>query len=318
MQVRVFYHDRCFDGACSAALFSSFVKRRLAPGARIVHTGLFHRADQLFDESLFDADENAIVDFKYSASDRVTWWFDHHQSAFLSAADAEHFRRDVSGRKFYDASYKSCTKFMADVLGSKFGFDSSHLERLIHWADIIDGAQYENAQSAIEMAHAAMKLTLIFESAEKNVTADIIPLLERESFEAIVARPEHSAVFDELFERHMQSIEVIRDRAECRGGVVWFDLIDTKLAGYNKFVPYYLFPESAYTVSVLDCGFRAKISVGSNPWAAREPLRNLADLCESYGGGGHPRVGAISYGPNEFERARTTAAEIVSTLSAGK
>ena len=206
MQVRVFYHDRCFDGACSAALFSSFVKRRLAPGARIVHTGLFHRADQLFDESLFDADENAIVDFKYSASDRVTWWFDHHQSAFLSAADAEHFRRDVSGRKFYDASYKSCTKFMADVLGSKFGFDSSHLERLIHWADIIDGAQYENAQSAIEMAHAAMKLTLIFESAEKNVTADIIPLLERESFEAIVARPEHSAVFDELFERARKSV----------------------------------------------------------------------------------------------------------------
>ncbi len=315
MQVRVFYHDRCFDGACSAALFSSFVSRSLAPGAHIVRTGLFHRADQLFDESLFDADENAIVDFKYSPSDRVTWWFDHHQSAFLSAADAEHFRRDTSGRKFYDAGYKSCTKFIADILKEKFGFDSSHLDRLIHWADIIDGAQYASAKAAIEMPHAAMKLTLIFESAEKNVTGDIIPLLETESFEDIVGRPEYSAVFDELFERHLQSIDVIRERAECRGGVVWFDLIDTQLAGYNKFVPYYLFPESTYTVSVLDCGFRAKISVGSNPWAASEPRRNLADLCESYGGGGHPRVGAISYGPNEFERARATAAEIVSTLA---
>ncbi len=315
MQVRVFYHDRCFDGACSAALFSSFVSRNLAPGAHIVHTGLFHQADHLFNESLFDSDENAIVDFKYSPCDRVTWWFDHHQSAFLSAADAEHFRRDTSGQKFYDAEYKSCTKFIADILKKKFGFDSSHLKRLIHWADIIDGAQYESARAAIEMPHAAMKLTLLFESAEKNVTGDVIPLLETESFEDIIERPEYSTVFDELFERHMQSIDVIQERAECRRGVVWFDLIDTKLAGYNKFIPYYLFPESTYTVSVLDGGFRAKISVGSNPWAASEPRRNLADLCESYGGGGHPRVGAISYGPSEFERARATAAEIVSTLA---
>lgn len=315
MRVRVFYHDRCFDGACSAALFSNFVSRDLAPGAPIAHTGLFHRADQLFDESLFDADENAIVDFKYSASERVTWWFDHHQSAFLSAADAEHFRRDTSGRKFYDVGYKSCTKFIADVLGKHFGFDSSHLERLIRWADVIDGAQFESAKSAIEMPHAAMKLTLIFESAEKNVTGAVIPLLENESFEDIVARPEYAPVFDELFERHMRSIDVIRKRAECRGGVVRFDLTGTKLAGYNKFIPYYLFPESIYTVSVLDGGFRAKISVGSNPWAASEPRCNLADLCERYGGGGHPRVGAISYGPNEFERARATAAEIVSILA---
>lgn len=315
MRVRVFYHDRCFDGACSAALFSNFVSRSLAPGAHIAHTGLFHRANQLFDESLFDADENAIVDFKYSPSERVTWWFDHHQSAFLSAADAEHFRRDASGRKFYDVGYKSCTKFIADILRKNFGFDSSHLERLIHWADIIDGAQYESAKTAIEMPHAAMKLTLIFESAEKNVTGDVIPLLETESFEDIVGRPQYASVFDRLFERHMRSIDVIRERAECRGGVVRFDLVDTQLAGYNKFVPYYLFPQSTYTVSVLDGGFRAKISVGSNPWAPSEPRCNLADLCERYGGGGHPRVGAISYGPNEFARARATAAEIVSILA---
>ena len=315
MQVRVFYHDRCFDGACSAALFSSYVRRNFAPSAEIVRTGLFHRAEQLFDESLFDSDVHAIVDFKYSPSDRVTWWFDHHQSAFLSEADADHYRCDASGRKFYDAGYKSCTKFIADILSEKFAFDSSHMKRLIYWADIIDGAQYESAQAAIEMAHAAMKLTLIFESAEENVTNAVIPLLETESFEDIVGRPEYASVFEQLFERHMRSIDVIRERAEYRDGVVYFDLVDTKLAGYNKFVPYYLFPESTYTVSVLDGGFRAKISVGSNPWSRSDPDHNLADLCESYGGGGHARVGAISYGANEFERARATAAEIVTKLS---
>lgn len=54
--------------------------------------GLVHRAGALFDEAAFIEGENAIVDFKYSASPRVTWWFDHHQSAFLTAEDEKNFR----------------------------------------------------------------------------------------------------------------------------------------------------------------------------------------------------------------------------------
>ena len=52
-------------------------------------TGLVHRAGALFDEKDFDGDENAIVDFKYSPSPKITWWFDHHQSAFLTPEDAQ-------------------------------------------------------------------------------------------------------------------------------------------------------------------------------------------------------------------------------------
>lgn len=315
MRVRILYHDRCFDGACSAALFSSYVKRALAPGAPIAFTGLYHRADQLFEEEAFDGNINVIVDFKYSASQRVTWWFDHHQSAFLSEADAEHYRRDKSGRKFYNPHYQSCTKFIADILAERFHFESGHLAELIRWADIVDGARYPSAEAAISMEQPALKLTLIFESAEENVTAEAIPLLEAESLETIVSRPKYAEAFERLYEGHLRTIAVIRDRAVYRGGVVFFDLADTGLKGYNKFVPYYLFPESTYTVSVLDAGFRAKVSVGSNPWAPREPAHNLADLCERYGGGGHPRVGAISYPPDQFGQARCAAAEIVGVLS---
>ncbi len=315
LQVRILHHDRCFDGACSAALFSSFVRSALAPTASISFTGLYHRANQLFNERLFDGDINVIVDFKYSPSDQVTWWFDHHQSAFLSHADEQHFRQDSSGRKFYDPRYKSCTKFIADTLLKEFGFDSGHLERVIHWAEILDGAKYESAHAAISMAEPAMKLNLIVEAAETNLTGEIIPLIEAEPFEEIFARPKYKAVFQQLYDNHMSTIDVIRDRAVYRDGVVFFDLVDTELKGYNKFVPYYLFPESMYTVSVLDGGFRAKVSVGSNPWAKTVPSHNLAELCEQYGGGGHPRVGAISFGPREFERARSTAAEIVGILS---
>jgi hypothetical protein len=74
VKVRVFYHDKCFDGACSASLFTRVHRECFAPGgAEYSYHGLVHRAGSLFDESAFIGDENAIVDFKYSASPRITW-----------------------------------------------------------------------------------------------------------------------------------------------------------------------------------------------------------------------------------------------------
>ena len=66
MQVRVFYHDKCFDGACSASLFTRFHRECISPDASYEYHGLVHRAGALFDENEFIGDENAIVDFKYS------------------------------------------------------------------------------------------------------------------------------------------------------------------------------------------------------------------------------------------------------------
>jgi len=56
--------------------------------------------------------------------------------------------------------------------------------------------------------------------------------------------------------------------------------------------------------------------VGSNPWTKARPeqMVNLAQICERYGGGGHARVGAISFPPDQADRAREAAAEIVAEL----
>jgi nanoRNase/pAp phosphatase (c-di-AMP/oligoRNAs hydrolase) len=43
---------------------------------------------------------------------------------------------------------------------------------------------------------------------------------------------------------------------------------------------------------------------------------NLAKVCEHYGGGGHARVGAISFPPDQGDKARVAAAEIVAELRA--
>ena len=84
----------------------------------------------------------------------LTWWFDHHQSAFLTPEDAEHFRQDRSGRKMYDPSFKSCTMFICTVARDQFGFEAPDLAQLVYWANIIDGAQYPDAQNGRRVGRA--------------------------------------------------------------------------------------------------------------------------------------------------------------------
>src|SRR5436190_10315602 len=142
LRVRVFYHDKCFDGACSAALFSRFYRERIRGDVEFVFSGLLHRASALFNEADFDGDENAIVDFKYSSSPKITWWFDHHESAFLSPEDAAHFEQDQSNKKFYDPGFKSCTSLIAMIGEQRFGFDSRLVAELLRWDVIVVGCLY--------------------------------------------------------------------------------------------------------------------------------------------------------------------------------
>lgn len=318
MRLRVLYHDHCFDGAASAAFFTRFYEAKFDPNPEFAFTGLAHKASQLFEDGLFDGDVNAIVDFKYSPHPALTWWFDHHQSAFLTPEDAEHFKLDRSGKKLFDPSYRSCTMFIATVARERFGYEAPDLAELVKWADIIDGAQYGSAEEAVELRAPAMKLTLVIEAAKgSEIIHRIIGWMRRDSLEAIVNQPEIQELYVPLYERHIRSIDLIRERATNRSGVIFFDLIDCGVEGYNKFIPYHLFPDSTYTVSVSTSSFRTKVSVGSNPWAAREPAHNLATICERYGGGGHPRVGAISFEIGAIDEARRVAAEIRAELEAG-
>ena len=74
MKLRVLHHDHCFDGFASAAVFSRFFIEKIRPDAEIGYAGLAHKPNQLLiEEDLFEGEENAIVDFKYSPSSRLTW-----------------------------------------------------------------------------------------------------------------------------------------------------------------------------------------------------------------------------------------------------
>jgi nanoRNase/pAp phosphatase (c-di-AMP/oligoRNAs hydrolase) len=156
---------------------------------------------------------------------------------------------------------------------------------------------------------------LVIEGSNGSDTVQkIIRKMRHCTLEQIAGDAEIQAIYQPLYQRHLQSMKVIQEKSTCRGGVVFFDLVGDGIEGYNKFIPYYLFPESIYTVSVSTSSFRTKVSVGSNPWV-QEPLKyNLASICERYGGGGHSKVGAISFEIGAVEQARQAAQEIAAEL----
>jgi hypothetical protein len=315
MTLNLMFHDNCFDGASSAAVFLRFYQEKINPRAEISLIGMAHEAGQQFNEDHFSGDENAIVDFKYSSSDRLTWWFDHHHSAFLTPEDEQNFHKDRSGKKFYDPTFKSCTKFVATVTASQFRFNCPMLEELVYWADIIDGALYRDAKTAVDVAEPPQKLAAVIEAnKDPEFLPGIIHQLSRQPLGEVATQ---KAVLDRyipLFEIHKETIQVIRDNSQFVEGVTFFDLTQQGLEGYNKFIPYYLYPQSNYNVSLLRTPKRMKVSVGWNPWSISERKHNLAALCERYGGGGHPVVAAISFNPNAVEAARKAAEEIVALL----
>lgn len=316
MKLRLLYHGHCFDGVASAATFTRFYTERIHPEAEVNYGGLLHRPGNLFDLALLDGDENAIVDFKYAATPRLTWWFDHHQSAFLTPEDEAHFRADDSGKKFLDATRKSCTEYIAEVARTQFGFNDEPLTDLIHWAHIIDGALYESAAQCVELKAPALQLMQVIEAdPDDRFIEQVIRELTVKSLDEVATSDEVQRRFQPILRQHLETLEAVRRTAIFANDVVQFDLVDEGYEGFNKFIPYYLYPETTYTVALTRGSQRTKISVGSNPWAPRPRTHNIAKICERYGGGGHAVVGAISLKTSEVEKGRAIVKEIVAELS---
>jgi hypothetical protein len=320
MLVRVLFHDNCFDGATSAALFSECYHRRINEDARFEFHGMNHGPGDVFRGAFQDSDEktvHACVDFRYSPDPRLDYWFDHHQSAFMTPEDEATFQRTKNPHHFYDPSAQSCSKFLAGRCVEAFGFDAAPFAELIEWADLIDGAKFRDPAQAVECKEPALQLmTWVEANREASLKRRFIADLRSRPLAEIAAEDYVQRGLAPLREQSQRLIDLLRARALCESGVVTYDLSDQQLPSVSKFVPYYLHPDAHYVVGLILMPGRAKISVGSNPWRAERRSANIASICSRYGGGGHPGVGAISLPASELARAKKIADEIAEELRA--
>src|SRR5690349_5085870 len=114
--LKIYFHEACFDGTASAALFSAFYRDVIDADARIEVVGMQHRDGDPFAGIPIDGDDNACVDFRFSASPQMRWWFDHHRTAFQPPALRDVFEHERSPTKFFGPDMPSCAGFMAHVL----------------------------------------------------------------------------------------------------------------------------------------------------------------------------------------------------------
>lgn len=318
----VAYHGRCFDGMCSAVAASRLLEAVEGPGLRFEYRGLDHQPGGSFvPPEVLTGDLNAVVDFRYSTSPKLDWWFDHHGTGIVGDEERASFEeaRKRGGHVFFEPAYGSCCKLIADVATGKLGLDFSALGEMVRWADIIDTAGFPDARTAVELREPALQLMTVIEAHGNDafLAPRIVELREGASLEDIATAPAVRGLFEPLFEQHQRTISAIAERARCADGVVEFDLIGSGDDRYNKFIPYFLHPEARYCVAVTAGPKRTKISVGSNPWATVPRTHDISELCARYGGGGHPVVGAVSLPAGAADKARSIAAEIAVALRQG-
>ena len=99
----------------------------------------------------------------------------------------------------------------------RFGFHAPDLDDLVHWSLIIDGAQYPDAKTAVELGAPAMKLTLVIEAAKgTDIVQKIIGWMQHRQLAEIITEPEIQALYEPLYQRHVESIDMIQ-RARAAG-----------------------------------------------------------------------------------------------------
>ncbi len=328
-EILVATHGHCFDGTASAVLFTRLA-RALAPATTLGAAGPltfrykscgYGPGMQMIPPGWLDGAENAILDFRYTPSKRVTWYFDHHVTSFGSAEERDAAIAGASGASdgrpqvFWEPTYGSCAKLIADVSAARFGVDMSPLADLTGWADVIDSARFPSADAATSPDEPVLQLAGVIEHHGDGafLNAMVPRLLERPLLE-VAAAPDMQALWAPIRASREAFTRRVEASAEVRGPVVLVDLTDAPVDVAAKFVTYARYPACVYSVMLTRHKQHYKLSVGYNPWCGTPRGHDIAAICRRYDGGGHPAVGACSFPLNAADRAREAVRVIAEEL----
>lgn len=270
-------------------------------------------------EHWLDGDENAILDFRYTKSSRLTWFFDHHVTGFGSVEEQnealETHKLDGPTRVFYEPTYSSCTKLISDIANKHFDVSCQKLEPLIQWADVIDAARFSSAEQAVDRSEPVLQLAAVVEHhGDGAFLHNIVPKLLERPVEELAKDPQVAQLFKPISVAQDAFAARVKQAGVVMGSVVLVDLSEAAMDASLKFIAYALFPKCVYSVTILRSKHHCKVSVGYNPWSGVARRHDIASICKRYDGGGHPVVGAATFPLAEISRAREVAATIAKEL----
>jgi hypothetical protein len=317
-RVFVASHGHCFDGLASAVAFASLL-RTLRPEIPLSSYSFracdYRPGDSSVPESALVGEENAILDFRYTKSDKLTFYFDHHATAFSNDEQRAFFEKHPE-RHFHDPSCSSCAKLLRRAAPAAFGVSLEHLAPLLDWADIIDAARYESPESAVLRLEPELTLlTAVEATGDDAFYRRLVPRLLEAPLAEVAADPDIVQMAKPLQEkRSVQAARVAR-RASRAGVVVVVDLSDGPTEVGERFAAYLHHPDALYSVTLSHTSSQVRMSIGQNPWANVPARHHIGALCERFGGGGHPFVGSFAFPIARLEEARALLRTIAEELN---
>jgi oligoribonuclease NrnB/cAMP/cGMP phosphodiesterase (DHH superfamily) len=288
MTTHVYFH-RDFDGICSAAVFSSYMRATISPDVLLEYTAVDYDLRNSWSSAKLEK-SSAIVDFLYHPD--AEWWFDHHETTFvrkdwelLYMPDAQHVWR---------TSYKSCPRLIVDTVADPIIKRElrDRFSESLYWCDVIDSAGYESPEQVIGCAEPALQInaTLVQDSSAEYLTF-LIGCVERLSLTSTASLEEVQARYLRTKTWQERAIDYVKKTAIMSKGAAFIDYTEQPEL-FHRYAVYYLWPDAAFQVAVYKRGGLYRLTVGSNPW--RQPDEcNLGAICEQFGGGGHQKVAGV-------------------------
>jgi hypothetical protein len=314
-------HGHCFDGLASAAAFARLLETLESSKPSFEHKSCGYGPKlRAVPESWLTGDANAILDFRYTESDRLHFYFDHHVTGLGSEDEIATARERVEAtrgrRRFHwDPGYGSCTKLVHDVAREHYGVRLDDLDELVAWADRIDTARFDAPDDAFFARAPAVALADVIERhGDSDFYQRWAPRMGTRPLDEILADEELRLFGAAIAEDKRRHLEAVHAKGRMIGRVALVDLLDDTSLPAGKFATYVAFPRCVYSVALVRTPALLKIGVGYNPWSGVERDADIASLCAAEGGGGHPVVGGVAVPSHDVDRARAIADRIVKAL----
>ena len=296
-------HGRCFDGLASAIVFTEFAEQQQTR-ATFEYVACGYGSQKR--EPKWCNEENAVLDYRYFPSDRLTYYFDHHPTAFVSEADQAHFHRRAQaepGRFVWNQEVGSCTQMMAHHFQSE-GTELGGLAELIEWAHRIDTASFSSAEEATDLSHPVMRLgAVVAHYGDSHFYSRAIEAHKREGLLGLCNRDFVLEAYRALAPKWSKYARAVSQHGRLRARVVHVELSFPAAPVVLKFAQYQAFPQAVYSLLSTSRPEGIYLSVGHNPWSEVPCCLDIGALCRSYGGGGHRYVGGIFFETSAAKQA---------------
>ncbi len=310
------YYHMDMDGIGSAVMLALYLNKK--------HE---HSIDEfVFIPVDFDIDKNwhqfnvkqpsAILDFLYHPNALV--YFDHHQHPFVT----EQFKKDYYSREgntwikldkhassVVDLLFHELDEFFQVAYPGRY----EDLEDFVRQIDRIDTGQYEIASSWSTSETYCDKINLILNNRRTaNFCNELIHDLLRNNPGKLFKRKRYRVLLEEAQQLLEEERVKIREALVRDNGVVLYDTVAPTRIPFYRFIPYEFFPDTHFVVAIYTKESSYEVSVGKNPFQPPPFFKNIGEICQRFGGGGHEYVGGITV--PSYRSAREIAQKVIPLL----